>query len=58
MFTVIRYTLRRSRGALIGWGIGLAVLALMMGSLFDMIASSGDLMAAYVESLPELAGLA
>ncbi len=55
MFTVIRYTLRRSRGAIIGWGIGLAVLALMMGSLFDMIASSGDLMAAYVESLPELA---
>jgi len=38
MFTVIRYTLRRSRGALIGWGIGLAVLALMMGSLFDRLA--------------------
>jgi len=57
MFTVIRYTLRRSRGALIGWGIGLAVLALMMGSLFDMIASSGDLMEAYVEALPEIAEL-
>ena len=55
MFTVIRYTLRRSRGAIIGWGIGLAVLALMMGSLFDMVASSGDLMEAYVEALPEFA---
>ncbi len=55
MFTVIRYTLRRSRGAIIGWGIGLAALAIMMGSLFDMVASSGDLMAAYMESLPELA---
>ncbi|MFV9675732.1 MAG: ABC transporter permease subunit [Anaerolineales bacterium] len=53
MYTVIRYTLRRSRGALIGWGIGLAALAIMMGSLFDMVASSGELMLAYVEALPE-----
>ena len=57
MFTVIRYSLRSSRGAIIGWGIGLAALALMMGSLFDMIASSGDLMEAYVEALPEFAEL-
>jgi len=57
MFTVIRYSLRSSRGAIIGWGIGLAVLAIMMGSLFDMIASSGDLMEAYVEALPEIAEL-
>jgi len=57
MFTVIRYTLRSSRGAIIGWGIGLAALAIMMGSLFDMIASSGDLMEAYVEALPEFAEL-
>ncbi len=54
MFTVIRYTLRRSRGAIIGWGIGLAVLSIMMGSLFDMMTNSGDLIEAYVESLPEL----
>ncbi len=57
MFTVILYSLRSSRGAIIGWGIGLAALALMMGSLFDMIASSGDLMEAYVEALPEFAEL-
>ncbi len=55
MFTVIRYALRRSRGAIIGWGIGLAVLAIMMGSLFDMMASSGDLMVAYAEAMPEIA---
>jgi ABC-2 type transport system permease protein len=55
MFTVIRYSLRNSRGAIMGWGIGLAVLAIMMGSLFDMVASSGDLMDAYVEALPEIA---
>ncbi|MBT3239975.1 MAG: ABC transporter permease subunit [Chloroflexi bacterium] len=57
MLTIIQYTLRRSRGAIIGWGIGLAVLAIMMGSLFDMVASSGDLMLAYVEALPEFAEL-
>ena len=55
MFTVIRYTLRGSRGAIIGWGIGLAALGIMMGSLFDMMATSGDLIVAYMESMPELA---
>lgn len=55
MFTVFRYTLRRSRGAIIGWGIGLAVLSIMMGSLFDMMATSGDLIVEYMESMPELA---
>ena len=55
MLTVIRYTLRRSRGAIIGWGTGLAVLAITMGSLFDMVGSSVDLMDAYVEALPEFA---
>jgi len=55
MFTVIRYTLRGSRGAIIGWGIGLASLGIMMGSLFDMMATSSDLIVAYMESMPELA---
>ena len=57
MFTVIRYSFRSARGALIGWGIGLAALALMMGSIFDMMVSSGDLLTAYAEGLPELAEL-
>lgn len=57
MLTVIRYTLRRSRGAIIGWGIGMAILSIMMGSLFDMVASSGDLMMAYADALPEFAEL-
>jgi ABC-2 type transport system permease protein len=57
MFTVIRYALRKSRGALIGWGIGLAVLAIMMGLLFDMIATTElmEMMDAYAEALPEFA---
>lgn len=57
MFTVIRYSLRKSRGAIIGWGIGLALLGLMMGSLFDMIASSTEFMDVYIETMPEIAEL-
>jgi len=58
MFTVIRYSLRNSRGAIIGWGIGLAALAIMMGSLFDMMAGSNemmDMMNAYAATMPEFA---
>ena len=58
MFTVFRYSLRNSRGAIIGWGIGLAVLAIMMGSLFDMMVGSNelmDVMNAYSATMPELA---
>jgi len=58
MFTVIRYSLRKSRGAIIGWGIGLSILAIMMGSLFDMMVGSMeimDVMDAYMATMPELA---
>ena len=58
MFTVIRYSLRKSRGAIIGWGIGLAALAIMMGSLFDMMVGSNemmDVMNAYAATMPEFA---
>ena len=57
MLTVIGYTLRRSRGAMIGWGLGLAVLTITMGSLFDMIAGNTSLMDAYIEALPEFAAI-
>ena len=58
MFTVIRYSLRSSRGAIIGWGIGLAALAIMMGSLYDMMVGSNemmDVMNAYAVTMPEFA---
>jgi ABC-2 type transport system permease protein len=60
MFTIIRNTLRKSRGALIGWGIGLAALAIMMGSMFDMMVASNemiDVMNAYTVAMPELAAM-
>jgi ABC-2 type transport system permease protein len=38
MFAEFKHTLRRKRGQIIGWGIGLALYALMMVSLFDSLA--------------------
>ncbi len=37
MFAEFKHTLRRLRGQMIGWGIGLALYGLMMVSLFDSI---------------------
>ena len=58
MFTVIRNTLRKSRGSLTGWGIGLAALGILMGSMFDLIFATDemmDVMNAYAVAMPELA---
>jgi len=37
MFAEFKHTLRRLRGQMIGWGIGLALYGLMMVSMFDSI---------------------
>jgi ABC-2 type transport system permease protein len=37
VFAEFKHTLRRKRGAIIGWGIGLALYGLLMVSLFDSI---------------------
>lgn len=39
MLAEFKHTLRRMRGQMIGWGIGIALYGLMMGSLFDSIAA-------------------
>jgi len=39
MFAEFKHTLRRLRGQMTGWGIGLALYGLMMVSLFDSIVS-------------------
>jgi ABC-2 type transport system permease protein len=60
MFTVFRYSLRKSRGAIIGWGLGLAALSLMMGTIFDLVAGSNemmDVMNEFAETMPEFAEL-
>jgi ABC-2 type transport system permease protein len=42
MITVFRYTLRRFRGQILGWGIALALLGVLLVSMYDMIAAEQE----------------
>ncbi len=42
MATIFRYTLRRFRGQILGWGIALALLGVLLVSMYDMIAAEQD----------------
>ena len=59
MLAELKHTLRRKRGQIIGWGIGLALYGLLMASMFDSIVGIegfADLMAAYPEDLAAFFG--
>jgi ABC-2 type transport system permease protein len=54
MFAEFKHTLRRLRGQIIGWSIGLALYGLLMASLFDSIAGIEgyeEMMASYPPEL-------
>jgi ABC-2 type transport system permease protein len=54
MFAEFRHTLRRMRGQIIGWGIGLTLYGLLMVSLYDSIVGIEgfqELMASYPQEL-------
>jgi ABC-2 type transport system permease protein len=51
MFTEFKHTLRRLRGQVIGWSIGIALYGLMMVSFYGDIAGAMDLVEIY-ESFP------
>ncbi|TET80328.1 MAG: hypothetical protein E3J37_11495, partial [Anaerolineales bacterium] len=55
MVTVFRYTMKRFRGQIIGWGIGLFLLGLLLVSMFDSFAGQqealNELLAIYPEEL-------
>ncbi|MEA3397023.1 MAG: ABC transporter permease subunit [Chloroflexota bacterium] len=42
MTTIFRYTLRRFRGQILGWGIALALLGVLLVSMYDMIAAEQE----------------
>ncbi len=42
MMTVFRYTLRRFRGQILGWGIALALYGVLLVSMYDMIAAEQE----------------
>jgi ABC-2 type transport system permease protein len=52
MFAEFKHTLRRRRGQLIGWGIGVFLYGLMMSSFFANIKEIGDQMQELLDSYP------
>ncbi|UCC64334.1 MAG: ABC transporter permease subunit, partial [Anaerolineae bacterium] len=58
--TVFRYTLRRFRGQILGWGIALALLAVLLISMYDSFAGEFDqfeeLLALYPSELTAFIG--
>ena len=42
MMTIFRYTLRRFRGQILGWGIALALLGVLLVSMYDSIAAEQE----------------
>ena len=55
MFAEIKHTVRRQRGSIIGWSIGLFLYSLMMvffySSVGEMMGNLDDLLAVYPEEL-------
>lgn len=54
LFTEFKNTLRRLRGQILGWGIGLALYGLMMGAMYDtinQIEGIEELLASYPQEL-------
>jgi len=52
MMTVFRYTLRRFRGQILGWGIALALLAVLLVSMYDSFAGEQEQFAELLELYP------
>lgn len=52
MITVFRYTLRRFRGQILGWGISLALLAMLLVSLYDSFAGQQEQLEVLIEAYP------
>ena len=52
MATVFRYTLRRFRGQILGWGIALALLGLLLVSMYDTIAAQREQLQNMLELYP------
>jgi len=52
MGAISRYAIRRVRGQILGWGIGLGLLALMLVSMYDSIARLDDQLEAVLQGFP------
>lgn len=52
MFTVMRHTLTRLRGQIIGWGIGIAALGLILVPFYDVFLEQQETFMEMIESYP------
>ncbi len=52
MMTIFRYTLRRFRGQILGWGIALALLAVLLISMYDSFAGEQEQLAELLAVYP------
>jgi ABC-2 type transport system permease protein len=52
MMTVFRYTLRRFRGQILGWGIGLALMGVLIVSMYDSFAAEQEQLQDLIELYP------
>ncbi|HEY69280.1 MAG TPA: ABC transporter permease subunit [Anaerolineae bacterium] len=52
MGTIFRHTFRRSRGAILGWGLGLFALGLMIIPIFDILADQQEQLNQLLEMYP------
>jgi len=50
--TIFRYTLRRLRGQILGWGLALSLLVVMIVGIYDSIAGQQEQLAQLVASYP------
>jgi ABC-2 type transport system permease protein len=53
MATIFRYRLARLRGQILGWGISLALLALLLAQFYSTIAEQTDQLEQLLESYPQ-----
>ncbi|MBI2844920.1 MAG: ABC transporter permease subunit [Chloroflexi bacterium] len=53
MLTVILHTMRRFRGQIIGWGIGLALYAAFLSSFYDTIAKQSEQFEKLLQNYPQ-----
>ncbi len=53
MLTIFRYTLVKSRGQILGWGLSLALLGVYLVSFYDTFAAQKDQMQQFLNSFPE-----
>ena len=53
MFVEFKHTLRRFTGQILGWGIGLALLGVLLISVYDSLAEQMELYQEMIQSMPE-----